>query len=38
MINFLYFKILNKANYPYNILILLKKYIKPTNKTRQLKI
>ena len=34
MISFLYLKILNKINYPYNTLILLKKYIKLIDETR----
>ena len=37
MISFLYLKFLNKANYPYNILVLLKKYIKLIDEARQLK-
>ena len=34
----LYLKFLNKVNHLYNILILLKKYIKPIDKAYQLKI
>ena len=38
MINLLYLKLLNKVNYFYDALILLKKYIKLTDETRQLEI
>ena len=36
MINFVYFRFLNKANYLYNALILLKKYIKLIDEAHQL--